>query len=154
MSHCGLFLDSNRIFKFENHDEAYYVWRDRRLSERILLHIDAHHDMYGAWLDKNQSVTIANFILPLCKKIIREVGLGRTRRIREGRTGRNDIRRIIKTLRRNGIAEAKRTTLLPQSAAPDFHLAHLYTDTAARGRTCALSLGNDAGHCARDHGGL
>ena len=107
MSHCGLFLDSNRIFKFENHDQAYYVWRDRRLSERILLHIDAHHDMYGAWPDKNQSVTIANFILPLCKKIIREVGLGRTRRIMEGRTGRNDIRRIIKTLRRNGIVGPK-----------------------------------------------
>ena len=74
MSHCGLFLSSNRIFKFENHDEAYYVWRDRRLSERILLHIDAHHDMYGAWPDKNLSVTIANFILSaLQENVIREI---------------------------------------------------------------------------------
>jgi Flp pilus assembly protein TadD len=108
MSHCGLFLDSNRIFKFENHDEAYYVWRDRRLSERILLHIDAHHDMYGAWPDKNLSVTIANFILPaLQENVIREVVWAVPDETWEGRAGRNDIRRTIKTLRRNGIAGSK-----------------------------------------------
>jgi tetratricopeptide (TPR) repeat protein len=105
MFSCGLFLDPDRIFKFENHDEAYYVWRDRCLSERILLHIDAHHDMYGAWPDENLSITISNFILPaLQENVVREVVWAVSDETWAGRTGRNDIRRAIKTLRRNGIA--------------------------------------------------
>jgi hypothetical protein len=39
----------DRVFLFENHDEAYAVWRDLGVRNRILVHIDAHHDMYGKW---------------------------------------------------------------------------------------------------------
>ena len=108
MFSCGPFLDSDRIFKFENHDEAYYVWRDRCLSERILLHIDAHHDMFGAWPDENLSVMISNFILPaLHENLVREVVWVVSDETWAARTGRNDIRRAIKALRRNGIAGSK-----------------------------------------------
>ena len=105
MCSCGPLLDADRIFKFENHDQAYYVWRDRRLSERILLHIDAHHDMYVPWRNEDLSITIANFVLPALRdNVVREVVWTVPDETWEGRTGRGDIRRAIKTLRRNGIA--------------------------------------------------
>jgi tetratricopeptide (TPR) repeat protein len=108
MSCRGLFLDPDRIFKFENHDEAYYTWRDSLLSERILLHIDAHHDMYGAWPDENDSVTIANFILPAIQQnVVREVVWAVSDGTWARKTGRSGLRRAIATLRRNGIAGSK-----------------------------------------------
>jgi tetratricopeptide (TPR) repeat protein len=104
----GPFLDPDRILKFENHDQAYYLWRDRCLSERILLHIDAHHDMYGTWPGENLSITIANFILPaLQENVVREVVWAVPDETWMGRIGRNDICRAIKNLRRNGIADSK-----------------------------------------------
>jgi hypothetical protein len=99
----GLVLDDGRIFKFENHDEAYYLWREKGVSERILLHIDAHHDMYGTWSEENFPVTIANFILPaLSENLVREVVWTISNETWAFRAGRNDIRRAIKALRRNG----------------------------------------------------
>jgi len=57
---------------FENHDQAYYLWREAGLKDRILVHIDAHHDMW--WLDDPRGITIANFICPALKEgIVREV---------------------------------------------------------------------------------
>jgi tetratricopeptide (TPR) repeat protein len=35
-----------RIFLLENHDEAYYLWKDSGMSETTVVHIDAHHDLY------------------------------------------------------------------------------------------------------------
>ena len=35
-----------RIFLLENHDEAYYLWRDSAISQAAVVHIDAHHDLY------------------------------------------------------------------------------------------------------------
>lgn len=38
---------------FENHDEAYHIWRRAGLTGKTLVHLDAHHDM--AWLEYRQS---------------------------------------------------------------------------------------------------
>jgi tetratricopeptide (TPR) repeat protein len=61
-----------RVVLMENHDEAYFVWRDAGTKDRILVHVDAHHDMW--WIAENSSITIANFICPaLREKMVREV---------------------------------------------------------------------------------
>ena len=44
----------------ENHDRAYTIWRDCGVKEKILLHIDAHHDMW--WIKEKGFRTIANFV--------------------------------------------------------------------------------------------
>lgn len=61
-----------RIFVMENHDEAYDVWRKAGVRERVLIHIDAHHDMW--WLLEADFLNIANFIsLALQENLLREV---------------------------------------------------------------------------------
>jgi tetratricopeptide (TPR) repeat protein len=56
----------------ENHDAAYAAWRDAGVRQRILVHIDAHHDMW--WVKDGTPITIANFIAPALKEdMIREV---------------------------------------------------------------------------------
>jgi hypothetical protein len=63
---------SPRILRFENHDEALRFWRESAGADRILVHIDAHHDMW--WVDAGQRVTIANFITPALQEgILREI---------------------------------------------------------------------------------
>src|SRR5258708_22574408 len=61
-----------QVHLMENHDRSYSLWRDAAFKNRILVHIDAHHDMW--WFDDNCSLTIANFVcLALRERIIREV---------------------------------------------------------------------------------
>src|SRR5260370_41814320 len=49
-----------QVYVVENHDAAYYIWREARVSQRVLLHVDAHHDM---WRPKEPgNINIANFI--------------------------------------------------------------------------------------------
>ena len=56
----------------ENHDGAYHVWRNAGIKNQVLVHIDAHHDMW--WIDDNRNLTIANFICPALKEnIVSEV---------------------------------------------------------------------------------
>ncbi|MBZ5502691.1 MAG: hypothetical protein LAN59_10700 [Acidobacteriia bacterium] len=63
---------SRRIIRIENHDEALPLWRDLAGAGRILVHVDAHHDMW--WVRPEQSVTIANFISPALRDgILREI---------------------------------------------------------------------------------
>ena len=62
----------SRIFRIENHDEALPIWRKSGCTGRILIHVDAHHDMW--WVALGQNVTIANFISPALRDgILREV---------------------------------------------------------------------------------
>jgi tetratricopeptide (TPR) repeat protein len=62
----------NRIFRIENHDEALPIWRSSGCAERILVHVDAHHDMW--WVPPGQAVTIANFISPALRDgLLREI---------------------------------------------------------------------------------
>jgi tetratricopeptide (TPR) repeat protein len=53
---------AQRIFRIENHDSALPIWRDSAGTNRILVHVDAHHDMW--WVENEKNVTIANFISP------------------------------------------------------------------------------------------
>jgi tetratricopeptide (TPR) repeat protein len=63
---------TRRIFRVENHDEALPIWRNSAGRERILVHVDAHHDMW--WVPPGQGVTIANFISPALQEgILREI---------------------------------------------------------------------------------
>jgi tetratricopeptide (TPR) repeat protein len=63
---------ANHVFLMENHDQALRIWREAGVKQRVLLHIDAHHDMW--WTDDQATVTIANFICPALKEeLIREV---------------------------------------------------------------------------------
>jgi tetratricopeptide (TPR) repeat protein len=56
----------------ENHDTAYHVWRESGVRHRVLIHIDAHHDMW--WAPDGAPVTIANFICPALKEdLVREI---------------------------------------------------------------------------------
>ncbi len=61
-----------RVFVMENHDQAYRIWRNAGAKSRILIHIDAHHDMW--WAEDTASIHIANFVcLALKENIAREV---------------------------------------------------------------------------------
>ena len=62
----------DRVFVMENHDQAYHIWRDTGLKRRILIHIDAHHDMW--WIKEPSALSIANFICPaLHEDIVKEI---------------------------------------------------------------------------------
>jgi tetratricopeptide (TPR) repeat protein len=61
-----------RVFLMENHDEAYHIWRDAGVRQRILVHIDAHDDLW--WIDDPESTNIANFICPALREdLVKEV---------------------------------------------------------------------------------
>ncbi|MBC5766458.1 tetratricopeptide repeat protein [Ramlibacter albus] len=53
------------VHLMENHDSAYQVWHDAGVRGRVLVHIDAHHDLYGRWVLKDggrSRINIANFV--------------------------------------------------------------------------------------------
>ena len=63
---------ARHVFLIENHDQAYYIWRDAGVKNRVLVHVDAHHDMW--WIDDQATITIADFICPALKQdLVREV---------------------------------------------------------------------------------
>jgi len=66
-------IDSIRhVHLIENHDQALHIWRAAGVKQRMLVHIDAHHDM--RWMGDQDVVTIANFICPALKQdLVREV---------------------------------------------------------------------------------
>ena len=51
---------TDQVSVMENHDAAYHIWRRAGTNNRILIHIDAHHDMW--WIPDSEPITIANFI--------------------------------------------------------------------------------------------
>ena len=60
------------IFTMENHDNAYYTWKESNLKQKILIHIDAHHDIW--FIQKDSQITIANFICKALEEdIVKEV---------------------------------------------------------------------------------
>ena len=57
---------------FENHDEAYHIWRRAGLTGKTLVHLDAHHDM--AWLKSANELHIGNYVCQAMKDgIVAEV---------------------------------------------------------------------------------
>src|SRR5438445_266451 len=65
----------------ENHDQAFYVWRDAGVRQRTLVHIDAHPDMW--WFDKGPR-TIGNFI---CTPLRQDLGDGLILRLKHETAG-------------------------------------------------------------------
>jgi tetratricopeptide (TPR) repeat protein len=62
----------NYVSLMENHDEAYHLWRAAGVKQRLLIHIDAHDDIW--WVPDAASPTIANFICPALKEdLVKEV---------------------------------------------------------------------------------
>jgi len=43
----------------ENHDEAYYLWREQGVRNTTLVHVDAHHDM---WPANDGPVNVGNYV--------------------------------------------------------------------------------------------
>ena len=89
-----------RVLLLENHDEAYHAWRAHGAANRILVHVDAHHDMW--WADDLESITIANFVsLALRDESVREIFWvvpDDTWRSAEGREAiRKHVRKIVRT---------------------------------------------------------
>jgi tetratricopeptide (TPR) repeat protein len=72
-SFCRLGIDPiENVHLMENHDQAYHVWHAAGFKDRVLVHVDAHHDMW--WTDDDRHITIANFICAALKKdIVREM---------------------------------------------------------------------------------
>ena len=63
---------ARHVSLMENHDQAYYIWRDAGVKQRVLVHVDAHHDMW--WIEDKATITIASFICPALKEdLVREV---------------------------------------------------------------------------------
>jgi tetratricopeptide (TPR) repeat protein len=50
----------DQVFIFENHDEAFERWRQAGVRDRVLLHIDAHHDATS--LASRASTTINDYV--------------------------------------------------------------------------------------------
>jgi len=88
------------IHMMENHDEAYYRWHEAQFKDRIVVHIDAHHDLYGDWSTSTQrEINIANYLYPTLEKslareivwIVPDETVATTR-------GRNDIIRALQVI--------------------------------------------------------
>jgi tetratricopeptide (TPR) repeat protein len=91
---------SRRIFRVENHDGALPIWRNSAGVDRILVHVDAHHDMW--WVSPEQNVTIANFISPALQEgIFREIYWVVPDRSRESVRNRRHIFHHLRRIQRD-----------------------------------------------------
>lgn len=60
------------VHVFEQHDEAYHLWRDAGVRDATVVHVDAHHDL--SWLDDPIHLHIGNYLCQAIKDgIVREV---------------------------------------------------------------------------------
>jgi len=91
------------IHIIEQHDSAYTIWRDAGVTARVLVHVDAHHDLYGRWFDKKKPertarINIANFIYAaIADKLVHEIVWVVPDATWTSRTGRHDV---VKELRK------------------------------------------------------
>ncbi|MFI5178472.1 MAG: hypothetical protein ACHQO8_07915, partial [Vicinamibacterales bacterium] len=53
------------VHHFEHHDEAYHRWHAAGVRDRVLVHVDAHHD--AAWLDHREQLGIGNYVCQAVK---------------------------------------------------------------------------------------
>jgi tetratricopeptide (TPR) repeat protein len=90
-------LPGGRVVQIEDHDEAYEVWRIAAARDRVLVHVDAHHDMW--WCDGRSTPTIANFVCAALKDdLIGEVYWVVPDATWQHRSGRNAVRRHLRSL--------------------------------------------------------
>ncbi|MFI5179019.1 MAG: tetratricopeptide repeat protein [Vicinamibacterales bacterium] len=60
------------VHHFEHHDEAYHRWHAAGVRDRVLVHVDAHHD--AAWLDHREQLGIGNYVCQAVKdRLVRDV---------------------------------------------------------------------------------
>ena len=94
------------VSRMENHDQAYYVWRDAGVKHRVLVHIDAHHDMW--WIKDQATITIANFICPALKQdLVREVIWVVPDATFESATSRESVRKQLREILQNYPASSR-----------------------------------------------
>lgn len=97
-------INSGPVHCVENHDGAYTVWRDAGVALRVLVHVDAHHDMYGRWIDRKDPkersrINIANFVYAALEdELAREVIWVVPDPTWATPAGRRDIARELKSL--------------------------------------------------------
>ena len=78
-TNAGAGINAGPVHCVENHDGAYRVWRDAGVTQRLLVHVDAHHDLYGRWIDRKNPkersrINIANFVYAaLEEELVREL---------------------------------------------------------------------------------
>ena len=78
-TNAGAGISAGPVHCVENHDGAYRVWRDAGVTQRLLVHVDAHHDLYGRWIDRKNPkerarINIANFVYAaLEEELVREL---------------------------------------------------------------------------------
>jgi tetratricopeptide (TPR) repeat protein len=120
---------SPRTFRIENHDEALPIWRNSAGTGRILVHVDAHHDMW--WVPSGQKVTIANFISPALREgIFREIFWVVPNRSWESAVNRRHIFRHLRRIQRQ----------FPGSPAP-FEISQGHISTTLLGKqVCICSV--------------
>lgn len=95
------------IHVIEHHDSAYSIWRDAGVRRRVLLHIDAHHDLYGSWFHtkkpgRTARINISNFIYAaITDELVREVIWVVPDATWTTRAGRRDIVRELGKMAQN-----------------------------------------------------
>jgi tetratricopeptide (TPR) repeat protein len=92
-------LSDASVHLFENHDQSLYVWRDAGVRERVLVHVDAHHDM--DWIAPDQPITIGNYICQaLREEQLRELVWVVPDASFASASAREELRRELRTLAR------------------------------------------------------
>ncbi len=103
-TNAGVGINTGPVHCVENHDGALTAWRDAAVAGRVLVHIDAHHDMYGGWIDKKNPsersrISIANFVYAaLEEELVREIIWVVPDQTWATPVGRRDIVRELKNL--------------------------------------------------------
>ena len=124
---AGAGINAGPVHCVENHDGAYRVWRDAGVTQRLLVHVDAHHDLYGGWLDKKNPkersrINIANFVYAaLEEELVRELIWVVPDQTWARPAGRRDIVRALKTLDQGSAPWCWPSELLMQLQARGIH---------------------------------
>jgi tetratricopeptide (TPR) repeat protein len=88
-----------RVSLFEKHDAAYAIWRRAGAKDRVLVHVDAHHDMW--WIPEDVPTSIGDFICPSLKSgIVRQIFWVVPDRTWELRTSRKGVVEHVRRLTR------------------------------------------------------
>jgi tetratricopeptide (TPR) repeat protein len=106
------------VHVMENHDQAWHLWRAGGLKNRVLVHVDAHHDMW--WIDDTGPITIANFICAALKEdIVREMYWVVPDGALKNAAARRALLRQVKSVARSYKADRRLIRVTPASITAD-----------------------------------
>jgi tetratricopeptide (TPR) repeat protein len=104
----------DNLHVMENHDQAWHIWREAGVKRRVLVHVDAHHDMW--WIDDNRYITIANFICPALKEdVVREMYWIVPDGTLKSPVGRSSILKQVKSVVKGYKGDLRRIEVTPTS---------------------------------------